>query len=141
MPIRPRISAAYSSELREFERLRRDGPLPKSPDKKPPASEREPLLAAIATIPLHENMPYSKWNRRVCLPLMSKVFTLWGIELALYPCARAEPNDSKTPTGVLIMGLTPTKKNVRPTIKFTGEFKGGAYRRLLDWLEDNYYGG
>jgi hypothetical protein len=121
--------------------MKRDGPLPKAPSKKPPAEEREPVLNALRIIPVGENMSIRQWVTKWSTPYLRIKFELWGTTIAIYPAARTEVNESKTCTGVFIMGLAKTKRGVLPKISLHGKFDTRWYRQILEWLDESYYGG
>jgi hypothetical protein len=140
MPIRTSISDPDGPEAKEFARMLRDGPLPKTP-KKPSAGEREPLVHTLESIPVGQNMSKQTWIDKWASPLIRTKFTLWEIEFGVYAAARTEHNETKTCTGVFIKAITRNRRGVQPMLRIQGKFDRTWYRQILDWIEENYYGG
>ena len=141
MPIRKSITDPDGAEAKEIKRFLRDGPLPKSPSKRPSAQEREPLIAALRGLPIGVNMSKQTWIDRYSTPYLTMKFVLWGVEFGLYPMGRTEHNETKSCTGAFVKAITRTRRGIQPMLSLKGTFNPSWYRQILDWIEDHYYGG
>lgn len=140
MPIRSRISDPYGQSSKEFSRKLREGPLPKAPDRKPSASEREPFLSALSSVPVGRTMTRSVWID-FSLPFVQTKYVLWDIEIAIYPVSRVEHDEMKTCTGVMIQSITRNRRGTQPRMMINEPYSKVWYRRILDWIDEQFYGG
>lgn len=141
MPIRSSITDPDGQSVKEFARLKREGPLPKTPDRKPLAAERDPVLRALQGLPINQNFPSRVWIDKYSMPYLTTKFVLWGIEFAVYPISRSEHNDTKTCTGGLIKAITRNRRGVQPMFSLNGPYANRWYREILDWISEQFYDG
>lgn len=73
---------------------------------------------------------------------MQRRFTLWGIELALYPTATRNSINKDVCTGVYVRMLVKHPRTGQfPGLQLNGSDKAGWYGRVIRWIEENCYGG
>lgn len=114
-------------------------PVPKRPRTIP--SEETAIKKAFAAIPIGQVILETTWSRDHTLPFLKKKFTIWGIDLALYPSATRVTKDGKHYQkcfGVLVAQVKRNNRNQPVSLMLRGDHKLW-FGELLHWIETKNY--
>ncbi len=137
MSIRPRITKAYTDELKDYERRRLRGPVPPAPPK-PTKAEREQFVIALRRVPVGEIMPTREFFAKVRDYYALKKFECWGVEVCIMPGWKHLLGDNVECTGATVRRAQINKRGVKLMCRLRGDPKTW-YGQVIRWIGETEY--
>lgn len=137
MPIRPRITAEDTRELKDFDRRMKRGPRPPAPPK-PTKAERQEFVRALRKVPVGETFERKFFSRNIDEFYSTSTFMVWGFELCILPLYRHQPNDKIEVTGAFVMRKTVNEEGKKLRCRFKDD-RRTWYGQVIRWIMETEY--